>query len=154
MGLSHLWIPVIKCSVAWGSALSRHKEQSCGGWWAKSKSPPVPGGKAGCFLANLSPLLQYVGSKSILRRPETGQSALQYSDSPQHWLSWSCRLGNASVQQHRAGFSRVWGTRRPFLEFFQDLDRWFGEEVLKCYEINKANRFNKHLFVFCEQNYL
>lgn len=95
VGLSHLWIQGIECPTAWGTALSCHKEQSCGGWWAKSRSPPVPGGKGSCFLANLSPVLQYVGSKSIWRRAEIVQSELQHSDLPQHWATlelppWVC----------------------------------------------------------------
>lgn len=43
--------------------------------------------EVGLFLVNLFPVLQYIGSKSILRTAEIGQSALEHSHSPQLWVA-------------------------------------------------------------------
>jgi len=93
VGLSHLWTQGGECPVAWGTALSYYKVQSCGGWSARSKSCSVPGGKAGCFL---SPLLQYVGSKSILRRADWPVSTAP-GPSTLRFISASGSLGVATL---------------------------------------------------------
>lgn len=103
VGLSHLWIQGNGCPLEWGSALSCHKEKSCGGWWAKIKSPPVQEG-SGLLLGNLFPVLQYIGSKSSLRTAEIGQSALEHSHSPQFWVATLGMPVITSIELGSVGF--------------------------------------------------
>lgn len=102
VGLSHLWIQGNGCRLEWGSAVSCHKEKSCEGWWAKTKSPPVQEG-SGLLLGNLFPVLQYIGSKS-LRTAEIGQLALEHSHSPQFWVATLGMLVLTSIELGSVGF--------------------------------------------------
>lgn len=53
----------------------------------KDLSPLLFRREVGFILVHLFPLLQCIGSKSILRRAKIGQSALEHSHSPQLWVS-------------------------------------------------------------------
>lgn len=86
---------------ALNSRVTRRKALESGG---QKISPLLFRREVGFFLVNLFLVLQYIGSKSILRAGEIGQSALEHSHSPQLWVATLGMPVLSSIELGSVGF--------------------------------------------------
>lgn len=75
----------------------------------------------GFFLVNLFPVLQYIGSKSILRAAEIGKSALTHSHLLQLWVATLRMPVLSSIELGSVGFLGQEGLSWSFSESRQIL---------------------------------